>query len=657
MRLQSRYEYDPERDLLGKGGFARVYRARDELLHREVALKVFNASGKHGYTVLDEIRKVIQLEHPNLLRYYDVLLLEQANALGEKEQLQIGVMEYANGGDLKGYARANPGSPMLIKLLKQVLLGLEYLHGKGIIHRDLKAANILLVLDDKGEPTAKISDFGISKDMGAGQQSSSMMVGTIEYMAPEQFSPAKYGIDGKVGTNVDLWAFGVMVHELLLDSTPFGGRDGDTTVEQIMASILSTEQPKDIERLPEPYRSVVKRCLVANAKERIRKAAELIEYLEGMPSPKPQASTAEAETKVYPRPPTSARTGNANQHAETRAYGASAEVVSSQKQPSASGWKEMVALVAILGILAAFLYRVVLAREPWQPCDRCPQMLPIAGGEFVLGSPPSEEGRQIDEGPQRTISIRFPWWQGPGDLWASRTEVTVDHFRYFVEQTSYRTDAERNFKTQGCFSADAGIGRKWDWVKSASWRSPGWNQDSSEPVVCVSWRDAQEYVRWLSAHTGRRFRLLSEAEWEYVARAGAAGQNASSGTQRSICEVANIADRTEDPQKSAWKESADCRDGHWYPSPAGTFAPNAFGLHDTLGNVWEWVEDCYFEDGYSNLERDGRPIQFEGACSERAMRGGSWNSGPRTARLANRDKGTPEWRSILLGFRVAVQDP
>ncbi len=301
MKLQSRYEYDPKLDLLGTGGFARVYRARDTLLDRQVALKVYKGSGPNNYSVLSEIKRAIQLEHPNLLRYYDVVLLEKDDGLGETEQLQIGVMEYANGGDLKAYARAHPGSAMLIKLLKQVLLGLEYLHGKGIIHRDLKAANILLVLDDKGEPTAKISDFGISKDMGAGQQSSSMMVGTIEYMAPEQFSPAKYGIDGKVGTNVDLWAFGVMVHELLLDSTPFGGRDGDTTVEQIMASILSTEQPKDIDRLPEPYRSVVKRCLVANAKERIRKAAELIDCLEGAPPPKAQTATVDAETKVYPK--------------------------------------------------------------------------------------------------------------------------------------------------------------------------------------------------------------------------------------------------------------------------------------------------------------------------------------------------------------------
>jgi serine/threonine protein kinase len=380
MKLQSRYEYDPKLDLLGTGGFARVYRARDTLLDRQVALKVYKGSGPNNYSVLFEIKRAIQLEHPNLLRYHDVVLLEKDDGLGETEQLQIGVMEYANGGDLKAYARAHAGSPMLIKLLKQVLLGLEYLHGKGIIHRDLKAANILLVLDDKGEPTAKISDFGISKDMGAGQQSSSMIVGTIEYMAPEQFSPAKYGIDGKVGTNVDLWAFGVMVHELLLDSTPFGGRDGDTTVEQIMASILSTEQPKDIERLPEPYRSVVKRCLVANAKERIRKAAELIDYLEAAPASKPQAPKAEAETEVYPTLLTAGSTPNATSQAETRVYpGPEAATqprsAADQEPPHAAkaGRGHRISMLQTAGVLTAI--SLLVAGSLWYQQDRDRQSL------------------------------------------------------------------------------------------------------------------------------------------------------------------------------------------------------------------------------------------------------------------------------------------
>jgi serine/threonine protein kinase len=318
MKIQNRYEYEPGKDLLGRGGFARVYRARDTLLHRDVALKVFSHSGDHRYSVLDEIRKAIGLEHPNLLRYYDVVLLEVENHLGEKEETQIGVMELANAGDLKDFARANPGSPELYRLLKEVLQGLEYLHGKGIIHRDLKAQNILLVRQDDGRLTAKISDFGISKDTGAGGQSSSMMVGTVEYMAPEQFSPAKFGIDGKVANNLDLWSFGIMVHELLTDSTPFGRRDGDTTVEQIMAQILSTELPQDIERLPEPYRSVVRKCLVANARERIRKASELVGYFEG--SPPPSVSLPEADTRVYPKGPPASPSATSDQDDATRAY-------------------------------------------------------------------------------------------------------------------------------------------------------------------------------------------------------------------------------------------------------------------------------------------------------------------------------------------------
>jgi branched-chain amino acid transport system substrate-binding protein len=319
MKIQDRYEYEPSTDLLGRGGFARVYRARDTLLERPVALKIFNANAQHNYSVLSEIKKVIQLEHPNLLRYYDVILLEQANALGEKEQLQIGVMELANAGDLKDFARGNPGSPLLFKLLKDVLQGLEYLHGKGIIHRDIKAQNVLLLQQD-GQLTAKISDFGISKDTGAGGQSSSMMVGTVEYMAPEQFAPAKYGIDGKVASNLDLWSFGIMVHELLTDTTPFGSRDGDTTVEQIMAQILATELPQDIDRLPEPYRSVVRKCLVTNARERIRRASELVGYFEGPTGTAPTVSAPDADTRGHPQGGPAAQAPQEAKDDATKAY-------------------------------------------------------------------------------------------------------------------------------------------------------------------------------------------------------------------------------------------------------------------------------------------------------------------------------------------------
>jgi len=190
-------------------------------------------------------------------------------------------MELANAGDLKQFAKNNPNSPKLFALLQQVLSGLEYLHQKGIIHRDLKPQNILLVEED-GELTAKISDFGISKSLDSGTNSSSMAIGTIEYMAPEQFNPAKYGINGKIGTNVDLWSFGIMVHELLTNEPLFGQRSGNTTSEQIMNAILSSELPEDVELLKEPYKTIVKKCLITDAKERIQKANQIIHLLDNI---------------------------------------------------------------------------------------------------------------------------------------------------------------------------------------------------------------------------------------------------------------------------------------------------------------------------------------------------------------------------------------
>lgn len=280
MTFQERYQYNPQTDLLGKGGFARVYKAHDVLLKREVAIKVFPSGDKEKYSVIEEISKAIGLQHPALLRYYDVALVATTNSFGEKENLQIGVMELANYGDLKSFVKNYPHSPFINTLLIQVLEGLSYLHSKGLIHRDLKPQNILLVKDESGIQ-AKISDFGISKDVGASGESSSAVLGTIEYMAPEQFNPKKYGIDGKISTNLDLWSFGIMVYELFTGASLFGRRSASITSEQIMNAILSTSQylPSDVGKLSEPYQSIVRKCLVANANLRVKDAKELISIL------------------------------------------------------------------------------------------------------------------------------------------------------------------------------------------------------------------------------------------------------------------------------------------------------------------------------------------------------------------------------------------
>lgn len=277
MDFQQRYEFNPKTDLLGKGGFSKVYKATDTLLDRTVALKFFTGSVSDKYQVLNEIKKVIRFEHPNLCKYYDVAVLTNKNVVGETERIEVGIMEYIDAGDFKTYTRKNPQH--VDKLLIDVLKGLAYLHRHGIAHRDLKPQNIL-VKTDEDEPVCKITDFGISKVIASDDANSSTLLGTIEYMAPEQFNPKKYGINGRITTNLDLWSFGLLVYEAVCHESFFGSRSGGISAEQVMANILSEASLEKADTIPAKYREIVKRCLVKNAAERVQNALELIPLLE-----------------------------------------------------------------------------------------------------------------------------------------------------------------------------------------------------------------------------------------------------------------------------------------------------------------------------------------------------------------------------------------
>ena len=158
----------------------------------------------------------------------------------------------------------------------------------------------------------------------------------------------------------------------------------------------------------------------------------------------------------------------------------------------------------------------------------------------------------------------------------------------------------------------------------------------NRPVMNVSWYDAQSYVRWLSARTGKRYRLLSESEWEYVARAGtetAYSWGDSIGVNRANCDGCG----------SQW-------DGE-KTAPVGSFAANAWGVYDMHGNVWEWVEDCY-NGSYEGAPADGSEWTSED-CGKRVERGGTWDYGPWWLRSADRSSSTADTRNEVIGFRVA----
>jgi formylglycine-generating enzyme required for sulfatase activity len=281
----------------------------------------------------------------------------------------------------------------------------------------------------------------------------------------------------------------------------------------------------------------------------------------------------------------------------------------------------------------------------FQDCADCPRMVVIPAGEFTMGSPASEAGRGAEEGPQRQVSIPHPFALG-------RSEVTVAEFRRFADESGYRTEAERDARAQGCsgfiYADPLAAGPASQAV--TSWRSPGLAQAESHPVLCVSWNDARAYAQWLSKKTGKRYRLPTEAEWEYAARAGSVAARYWGDDPVQACRFANVADQSRF-QTWGFGQKHECTDGHYFTAPAGGYSPNRFGLYDMLGNAWEWTEDCW-NAGYAGAPADGS-ARLAGDCAQRASRGGSWSTVPRFARSATRHKNTADHRDNLTGFRVA----
>jgi formylglycine-generating enzyme required for sulfatase activity len=251
------------------------------------------------------------------------------------------------------------------------------------------------------------------------------------------------------------------------------------------------------------------------------------------------------------------------------------------------------------------------AGDSFRDCPECPQMVVVPAGSFDMGS--REAGRDNDEGPQRTVTI-------PRAFAVGKFEVRFDEWMQCVLDEECRMVSDENWG-----------------------RGP-------RPVVNVSWNDAKGYVAWLAKKTGKPYRLLTEAEWEYAARAGTSTSRYWGNGKPEACQYANVADRTAKKKFKDWT-IFDCDDGYAESAPVGAFRPNAFGLYDMLGNVWEWVEDCW-HDSYIDAPADGSAWVTKD-CGSRVVRGGGWDYEPQVVRSANRGGNLPEFRYINLGFRVA----
>ena len=249
-------------------------------------------------------------------------------------------------------------------------------------------------------------------------------------------------------------------------------------------------------------------------------------------------------------------------------------------------------------------------------CSGCPEMVVVPSGSFRMGSPSSEADRYHDEGPQRTVRIGYKFAVG-------KYEVTKGQFHKFVLETGYKP-------YDVCWSNEYG---KWEKIQPTTYRNPGMSQSENHPVICVSWNDAKAYAKWLSGKTGHIYRLLSEAEWEYAARAGTTSAYSFGSTIST-----SQANHNGDVGKT---------------TPIGQYRANAFGLYDMHGNVLEWVEDCYDTRGFRDAPSNGSAFTNCSSQYRRVLRGGSWYSSPKYLRSASRKYSSKLSASLEYGFRLA----
>ncbi len=269
----------------------------------------------------------------------------------------------------------------------------------------------------------------------------------------------------------------------------------------------------------------------------------------------------------------------------------------------------------------------------------------LPAGCTYIGSPQYELDRNNDEKKHRVCLTSFE---------ISDHEVTVKEFKTFVEATGYITDAEINYQKKGCWSFDAKQTPSWNWFGWANWKMPtaGKNARNDDPVTCISFYDITQYIQWLNQISGEHYRLPTEAEWEYAARAGTSSTYTWGNNPRLACQYANIADQSP-LQEVIWPAPFPCQDMHFFSAPVKSYRPNKFGLYDMLGNVWEWTCSIY-EPHFNGSQQ---------ACSNilpldthyLAVRGGGWNADPARARLSYRNWEAPWVRMATWGFRLVKE--
>jgi serine/threonine-protein kinase len=671
-------------DCLGKGGMGAVLKARHRKLDRIDAVKVVRNDYLRAADAAErfdrEARGAAQLRHPNVVLVYDA---------AEADGVRYLAMEYVEGIDLAKLVQRNGPLPISLACayVQQTALGLQHIHERGLVHRDIKPSNLLLQQAGGGEgviPVVKILDLGLvrfplgSQGEGCGTLTESQaMMGTPDFLAPEQALDAH-----KVDVRADLYSLGCTFYYLLTGEVPF---PGGVFTQKLVGHQMRDPTPVELHRpeTPTSVAAVVRKLMAKKPEERYQAASELVDELAriraGLPGLRPASVPAPRPLRGW-APGTRTPKARPSSH-ESRggrglvlgivtllavgtggwlvlAWWAHRLAVDSSVSPDSTQAPPLSVLRPPATVESPHTRKVPSTAKPppaTQPTsEELPatltidlgsgvklEMVRIDPGDFWMGSPDEEidavlrhdkSARREDlasETPQHKVQVTRPFYLG-------KFEVTQEQYQRVTGKTPSRFCASGDGKAK---------------VEGLDTRQ--------FPVESVSWEDAMAFCQNLTKQVGAQvpeqlrrrnylFLLPTEVQWEYACRAG---------TRMAY----HFGDKLDGNQ-------ANC-DGrypfgtgekgryHGRPSKVGEYAtPNAWGLHDMHGNVWEWCADAWDPSAFKK-DPDRPSVQRrQEASSRHVLRGGGWLNVAGTCRAAHRAWLGASDREDYVGLRVALRE-
>jgi len=629
--------------VIGKGGMARVYLALHKALNRKVAIKVMNRQEGADFDVNDrflrEARIVANLNHPNIVTIHDV---------GEHNGHNYLVMELLPSGEtLKDKIKAGVDSQYALSIVRQVATALKVAHEKNIVHRDIKPDNIMF----RADGSVVLMDFGIARsvDSAATQMTQAgLIIGTPQYISPEQ-------AQGKnIGPYSDIYSLGIVFYEMLTGKVPY---TADTPIALVLKHI--SEPVPDLTGDVAVYQPLLDRMMAKGREQRYSNCDDIIADIDCLEAGKPAVHA----TEIF----SAAAVDKAKSAAETMSIVADIDRAGEQ---SAFQETEILSTATSTGagtaaIQATEIYNTAASIGAGKPSVQAAEKLNSAtvdkGKERAVKLVEKKKTHTASQSKAGGTKINSLLWITLGLVIAGGVYVFVDadtgklktlvgldagpvyprvgrlisipagSFEMGNSSGDSTENPVHNVRINGFRLGETEVTQKqWQLVMGSN--TSYFKGCDDCPVDSVSWNDVQSFLENLNKQTGLRFRLPSEAEWEYACRSGGKDEKYCGGDDEG--KLAWYGDNSDEKTQSVAQKKA-----------------NGLGLYDMSGNVWEWTQDCW-HDSYDGAPSNGQ-AWGRGTCAQSVLRGGSWIGVAGGLSSTGRFRSSPDKGNRNFGFRVA----